>query len=64
MGVHFLAELPLDPRVRHGGDHGVPIALGSGTDQAAAIYVEMARRTAERLEQAGEVKAPTFEISE
>src|SRR5277367_3122867 len=27
MGVHFLGELPVDPRVRIGGDTGAPIAL-------------------------------------
>ena len=64
MGVHFLAELPLDPEVRHGGDNGRPIALRNGADPRAAVYVELARRTAERLEQFGGSRAPILEISD
>src|ERR1051326_652860 len=41
MQVHFLAELPLDPQVRIGGDTGNPIALRKGE---GAPFVDLARR--------------------
>src|SRR5579871_5822039 len=48
MSVHFLAELPLDPEVRVGGDTGRPVALRKAT---AEPFVQLARnaiaRTAE-----------------
>jgi ATP-binding protein involved in chromosome partitioning len=64
MGVHFLAELALDPEVRVGGDSGRPIALRDGNDAHAAAYIQMARETAARLVQVGVPKAPTIEISD
>ena len=64
MSVPLLAELPLDPEVRLGGDTGRPIALRDGSDARTAVYIEMARQTAARLKEAGTVKAPTMEISD
>lgn len=47
MDVPFLGELPMDPRVRIGGDTGRPVALmGEGDDQAKPFF-EMARRLVE-----------------
>jgi ATP-binding protein involved in chromosome partitioning len=61
MGVHFLAELALDPEVRAGGDSGRPVALRNGQD---AGYLDMAKETIARVAQVGRPKAPAMEISD
>src|SRR5262245_17397149 len=60
MGVHFLAELPLDPAVRIGGDTGNPIALKS----EGAPFLELARHAANRVVEVSQVKGPKIEISD
>jgi ATP-binding protein involved in chromosome partitioning len=44
MDVPFLGELPMDPRVRIGGDTGRPVALLGEADEQAKPFFEMARR--------------------
>jgi ATP-binding protein involved in chromosome partitioning len=61
MDVHFLGELPLDPKVRIGGDSGHPVAL-STSDGAA--YLELARNVAARAEEAAQQSGPEIEIGE
>ncbi len=48
MDVPFLGELPMDPRVRIGGDTGRPVALLGETDEQAKPFFDMARRLVER----------------
>jgi len=61
MQVHLLAELPLDPKVRIGGDSGKPVVLVPGEGEP---FLELARQTAARaLEVAGQEK-PKIEITE
>ncbi len=64
MGVNFLAELPLDPEVRAGGDSGSPIALRGGKDSHASGFLEMAKAMVARLAALGGPKQPTIEIEE
>src|ERR1700685_3264743 len=45
MKVHFLAELPLNPAVRIGGDTGKPIVLDEDSRQPGAGFLEVARNT-------------------
>src|SRR5690349_2595613 len=45
MQVHFLGELPMDPKVRIGGDTGSPIVLRKGEGEP---FLELARATVER----------------
>jgi ATP-binding protein involved in chromosome partitioning len=61
MQVHFLAALPLDPAVRIGGDTGAPVALGHA---AGEPYLELARNTIARAEEAAKTEGPEIEISE
>jgi ATP-binding protein involved in chromosome partitioning len=61
MQVHFLAELPLDPRVRVGGDTGNPVALRAEEGEA---FIEMARNTAARALDAANETRPEIEIEE
>jgi ATP-binding protein involved in chromosome partitioning len=61
MKVHFLGELPLDPRVRIGGDSGSPIVMQKGEGES---FLALARNTAERAEEAARQEGPKIEISE
>jgi ATP-binding protein involved in chromosome partitioning len=61
MQVHFLAELPLDPQVRIGGDSGKPIVLREGQGEP---YLELARNTAARSAEAALQTGPEIEISD
>jgi ATP-binding protein involved in chromosome partitioning len=61
MGVHFLAELPLDPKVRIGGDSGLPVALLAGDGD---IFLELARNTIARAQEAAGESGPEIEIGD
>ncbi len=61
MGVHFLAELPLDPQVRIGGDTGDPVTLRKG---AGDPFFELARNTVARAEEARKQEGPKIEIED
>ena len=61
MQVHFLAELPLDPQVRIGGDSGKPIVLREGQ---GAPFLELARNAVTRTAEAAQETGPAIEISE
>ena len=62
MSVPYLGELPLDPKIRIGGDTGKPVALdpvGKG-----AAFIELAERVVARLVARGVGKGPTLTVSE
>jgi ATP-binding protein involved in chromosome partitioning len=59
MDAHFLAELPLDPDVRAGGDSGRPVAL-----REASGFLDMAKAVVARLAELGGPKQPTIEIAD
>ena len=61
MGVPFLAELPLDPEVRVGGDTGKPVALRQGQGEP---FLQLARNMMARSTEEAAKTGPTFEISE
>src|SRR5437763_17205054 len=61
MQVHFLAELPLDPQVRIGGDSGNPIVLREGQGEP---FLELARNAAARTAEVAQQEGPKIEISE
>ena len=61
MGVHFLAELPLDPQVRVGGDSGKPIVMREGFNEP---FLELARNAAARAVEAAQETGPAIEISD
>jgi hypothetical protein len=65
--VHFLAELPLNPEVRVGGDTGKPIVLSAGPGKAGAAgegFLDLARNTIVRLEEIGPQEGPRIEITD
>jgi ATP-binding protein involved in chromosome partitioning len=44
LGVPLLAQVPLLPALREGGDEGVPVALGASGTEAAAAFESLAER--------------------
>ncbi len=44
LGTKLLGQVPLDQAVREGGDHGVPIVIGSPNSPAARVFFEIARQ--------------------
>jgi ATP-binding protein involved in chromosome partitioning len=61
MHVHFLAELPLDPQVRIGGDTGKPIVMRKGEGEP---FLELARNTVVRSQEEGKQSGPSMEITD
>jgi len=61
MQVHFLAELPLDPEVRIGGDSGLPIVQRKGQGEP---FLELARQAAARTEEVAKDEGPKIEITD
>jgi len=61
MGVYFLGELPLDPKVRIGGDSGFPVALSAGDGEA---FLALARSTVARAGEAASESGPEIEIED
>jgi ATP-binding protein involved in chromosome partitioning len=47
--TEFLGEIPIDARVRHGGDAGVPIVVGVPDGEHAKIFMNLAERVASRV---------------
>ena len=64
MGVPFLAELPLDPLVRIGGDSGRPIMLNGEADSNAAGFIQLAKTMIEGLAASGGPKGPSITIED
>jgi ATP-binding protein involved in chromosome partitioning len=50
LGVPFLGEVPLDPKVVVGGDSGEPIVVLDPNSVAAQAFREIARRIAQQIE--------------
>src|SRR3984893_4017295 len=61
MHVHFLAELPLDPQVRIGGDTGKPTVMRRGEGEP---FLELARNTVVRSQEEGKQSGPSMEITD
>ena len=57
LGVEFLGELPLDARIREGGDTGVPVIVGHPDSEITQAFIGLAEQVAARcsvLQYAGE----------
>lgn len=50
LGVPFLGEVPIDPKVVVGGDTGEPIVVSDPTSPAAQAFRELARQVVEQVE--------------
>src|SRR6185436_4600871 len=49
MDIAFLGELPLDLKVREGGDRGLPVVAGHPDSPEAKKFMEIARNVAGRI---------------
>ncbi len=49
LGTEFLGEVPLDPRVREGGDRGVPVCVAHPDSNAARAFRSIALRLLQKL---------------
>jgi ATP-binding protein involved in chromosome partitioning len=54
LGVEFLGEVPIDPRVVEGGDAGRPILVHAPESPPAQVLREIAGRVARKLAVLGE----------
>lgn len=58
MNIHFLGELPLDPKVRIGGDSGAPVSIHE------SMFDDLAKKMIERVEAVGAPSGPTVSIED
>ena len=49
LGVDFLGEVPIDPRIVEGGDKGRPIVLDAPDSEAAQVFARIAGEIARKL---------------
>jgi ATP-binding protein involved in chromosome partitioning len=49
MGIPFLGEVPIDTRVRSGGDEGAPIVAAAPDARAARAFLDLASRVAAQV---------------
>lgn len=64
MKVPFLGELPLDAKIRVGGDSGRPVALLGQSEAVAAPFYELARKVVERVAEAGRPTGPSMTLTD
>jgi ATP-binding protein involved in chromosome partitioning len=65
MGVPFLAEIPLDPKTREGGDTGAPIATLKEPNSQVTLFERLARTIIERANEAKQkVHRPTMTVAD
>jgi ATP-binding protein involved in chromosome partitioning len=64
MKVPLLAEIPLDPRTREGGDAGQPIATVSEPNAQVTRFEKLARTIVERAEASKQKQRPTITVAD
>jgi ATP-binding protein involved in chromosome partitioning len=51
MDIPFLGEIPLDLKIREGGDRGLPVVAAASDSPEAKAFVEISQRVAARISQ-------------
>ena len=64
MKVPLLAEIPLDPRTREGGDNGRPIATLNEPDRQVTLFEKLARTVVERANETRHKQRPTITVAD
>jgi ATP-binding protein involved in chromosome partitioning len=64
MRIPLLAEIPLDPETRAGGDSGRPIATAGEGNAQAALFEKLAKKIIERAEAEKSRDRPTITIAD
>jgi ATP-binding protein involved in chromosome partitioning len=62
MKVPLLAEIPLDPKTREGGDSGQPIATLAEPNAQVILFEKLARTIIERAETSKQKQQPTMTV--
>jgi ATP-binding protein involved in chromosome partitioning len=57
MGIDFLGRIPLEPKVREGGDAGVPLLVGAADSTSAQAFRDIAAAVGERARRVSEERA-------
>jgi ATP-binding protein involved in chromosome partitioning len=63
LGVPFLGEVPIDPRIVEGGDAGRPIATDAPDSEAARVFRDIAGRIARQLAVLAESTPPVADAN-
>jgi ATP-binding protein involved in chromosome partitioning len=63
LNVPFLGGIPIDPRVRIGGDEGVPIVFDIPDSDHSKIIMDISRRLAEQVNIRNTSASPKIDIS-
>lgn len=53
LNTELLGEVPLDPSVRQGGDHGIPVVISHPDGNPARVFKSVALTVLKKLEEAG-----------
>jgi ATP-binding protein involved in chromosome partitioning len=64
MKVPLLAEIPLDPKTREGGDTGNPIATSKDGNSQVAVFERLARTVIEKAEATKQKARPTITVAD
>jgi ATP-binding protein involved in chromosome partitioning len=64
MNVPLLAEMPLDPKTREGGDTGNPIATANPPTTQTAAFEKLARTVIEKAEASKQKARPTITVAD
>ena len=64
MKVPLLAEIPLDPKTREGGDSGKPIATLKEPNRQATLFEKLARTVIEKADATKTKQRPTITIAD
>jgi ATP-binding protein involved in chromosome partitioning len=64
MKVPLLAEIPLDPKTREGGDSGHPIAATTQPNQQAALFESLARTVIDKANESKQRQRPTITVAD
>ena len=62
-GLPFLGALDLDPKIRIGGDRGMPVTLAGPDSPAVAAFYDVARKVAARAMAIADTEEDVLEIS-
>jgi len=63
LGIEFLGEVPIDPRVVETGDQGRPITISEPDSDAAKAFFELAGTVARKLAMLAEESPPTSDTA-
>jgi ATP-binding protein involved in chromosome partitioning len=64
MNVPLLAEIPLDPQTREGGDNGRPVATIEEPNKQVTLFEKLARTVIERANESKQRQRPKITVAE